>query len=233
MLSLMSLSLAVLTKKAIEASLKQKWDEAIKLNSEILKVYPNNIDAKIRLGRCYLQTKDFSKAKKLFKEVLKVDPINSIALKNLELLKNQKIELNGDSKLISAKSLLKEPGTTYEASVTITAKEVKEEDFIPGEELTFKVKKNNIEIYKNKKSKKILLGTIKSDYMVQKVKCALDKKADVKITFIRWKEKEITVLIKSSIPVFKPDKVEIRPYLRRGTIEEPELEIETEDEEIE
>jgi siroheme synthase (precorrin-2 oxidase/ferrochelatase) len=44
----MSLSLAVLTKKAIEASLKQKWDEAIKLNSEILKVYPNNIDAKIR-----------------------------------------------------------------------------------------------------------------------------------------------------------------------------------------
>jgi hypothetical protein len=55
----------------------------------------------------------------------------------------------------------------------------------------------------------------------------------VKITFIRWKEKEITVLIKSSIPVFKPDKVEIRPYLRRGTIEEPELEIETEDEEIE
>jgi hypothetical protein len=51
------------------------------------------------------------------------------------------------------------------------------------------------------------------------------------MTFIKWNEKEITVLIKTSIPVFKPDRVEIRPYLRKGTIEEPELEIELEGEE--
>ncbi len=233
MLSLMSLSLAVLTKKAVEASLKQNWDEAIKLNSEILKIYPNNIDAKIRLGRCYLQIKDFTKAKKLFKEVLAVDPINSLALKNLELAKNKKTESNGESTLVSTKSLLKEPGTTYETEVPITAKGLKEEDFISGEELEFKVRKDDIEVYKNKKNHKILIGTIKNDYVVQKVKCVLDKGAKAKITFIRWKEKELVVLIKTSIPVFKPDKVEIRPYLRKGTIEEPELEIEIEEEETE
>ena len=109
MLSLMSLSLAVLTKKAIEASLKQKWAEAISLNSDILKVYPDNIDAKIRLGRCYLQTKEFSKAKKIFKEVLEKDPINSIALRNYDLAKNQKTECNGNSAKLSTKALLKEP----------------------------------------------------------------------------------------------------------------------------
>jgi len=229
----MSLSLAVLTKKAIEASIKQKWDEATTLNSDILKIYPNNIDAKIRLGRCYLQTKEFAKAKKIFKEVLEKDPINSLALKNLELAKNQKSEYNGNSANLSTKSLLKEPGTTCEATVEIKSKGIKQEDFISGEDLPLKSKKKEIEVYKNKKGKKILIGTIENDYIVQRVACALERGATVKITFTRWKEKEIMVLIKTSVPVFKPDKVEIRPYLRKGTIEEPEMEIEVEEEETE
>ena len=43
----------------------------------------------------------------------------------------------------------------------------------------------------------------------------------------------MVVLIKASAPIFKPDKVEIRPYLRKGTIEEPEMDIEPEEEETE
>lgn len=233
MLSLMSLSLAVLTKKAIDASLSQKWEEAIKLNSDILKVYPANIDAKIRLGRCFLQVKDFNKAKKIFKEVLSVDPINTLALKNFELAKNQKTESNGNNHNLSTKSLLKEPGTTCEDAVIVTSKSLKKEDFISGEDIPYKAKKKEIELYKSKKGKKILIGSINNDYIVQKVVCALNKEAKVVVTFTRWKEGQISILIKSSIPVFKPDKIEIRPYLRKGTIEEPELEIEVEEEETE
>lgn len=231
MLSLMTLSLAVLTKKAIEASLRQKWNEAISLNSEILKIYPENIDAKIRLGRSYLQTKEFLKAKKIFKEVLEKDPINSIALKNLDLAKNQKTECNGNGGKLSTKSLLKEPGTTCEACFQINTKSVKKEEFSSGEELIIKVKKKKIEIYTRKKNKNVLIGEITNEYIVQRVSCALEKCANVKMTFIKWGEKEINVLIKTSIPVFKPDKVEIRPYLRKGTIEEPEIEIEIDNEE--
>ena len=231
MLSLMTLSLAVLTKKAIEASLKQKWDEAISLNSEILKIYPDNIDAKIRLGRSYLQTKDFSKAKKMFKAVLEKDPINSIALKNMELAKNEKVECNGNGGKLSTKALLKEPGTTCEANFQVNLKSIKKEDLASGEELVIKAKKKKIEVYAHRKSKNILLGEITNEYIVQRVTCTIDKGACVKMTFIKWDDKEITVLIKTSIPVFKPDRVEIRPYLRKGTIEEPELEIELEGEE--
>lgn len=231
MLSLMTLSLAVLTKKAIEASLKQKWNEAISLNSEILKIYPDNIDAKIRLGRSYLQTKEFSKAKKIFKEVLEKDPINSIALKNMELAKNQKTECNGNGGKLSTKALLKEPGTTCEATFQVNSKGIKKEDLASGEELFIKAKKKNVEVYANRKNKSVLIGEITNEYIVQRINCTIDKGANVKMTFIKWNEKEITVLIKTSIPVFKPDRVEIRPYLRKGTIEEPELEIELEGEE--
>jgi len=227
MLSLMSLSLAVLTKKAIEASLQQNWKQAINLNTEILKVYPNNVDTKIRLGRCYLQTRDFTKAKKIFREVLKSDPINSLALKNLELAKNQKIECNGNGSL-KTKSLLKEPGTTCETNI-LTKKGVKGEDFMPGESLPISIKGKALEIYKYKKDKKIQVGTIEETYIVQKVKCALEREKHVSVTFIKAKEKEILVLIKASIPIFKPDKIEIRPYLKKGTIDEPELETEFEE----
>ena len=115
----------------------------------------------------------------------------------------------------------------------IKSKGIKQEDFISGEDLPLKSKKKEIEVYKNKKGKKILIGTIENDYIVQRVACALERGATVKINFTRWKEKEIMVLIKTSVPVFKPDKVEIRPYLRKGTIEEPEMEIEVEEEETE
>lgn len=226
----MSLSLAVLTKKAIEASLKQKWQEAIELNSSILKVYPNNIDAKIRLGRCYIQIKEFSKAKKIFKEVLEKDPINTLALKNLKLANNQKSDCNGNGGKLSTKSLLKEPGTTCETCFEITAKGIKEEDFTSGEILPFKARKKYIEIQKTKKGKKIPLGKIEGDYIVKRVSCALDKGGKIKITFTKWKEKEMIVLIKTSIPVFKPDKVDIRPYLRKGAIDEPEIEMDIDDE---
>lgn len=231
MLSLMSYSLAVLTKKAIDASLKQKWAEAISLNSDILKVYPDNIDAKIRLGRCYLQTKEFSKAKKIFKEVLEKDPINSIALRNYDLAKNQKTECNGNSAKLSTKALLKEPGTTCETTFQIISKNVKKGDITSGEELPIKIKKNKVEVYFNKKKKSILIGEITDECINQRLVRAQEKQANIKVTYIKWGEKGITVLIKTSIPIFKPDKVEIRPYLRKGTIEEPEMEIEMENEE--
>jgi tetratricopeptide (TPR) repeat protein len=229
----MSLSLAVLTKKAIEASLKQKWQEAIELNSSILKVYPDNIDAKIRLGRCYIQIKEFSKAKKIFKEVLEKDPINTLALKNLKLANDQRSDCNGNGGTLSTKSLLKEPGTTCEACFEVEAKGIKNEDFTSGEILPFKVRKKYIEMQKVKKDKKTSLGKIEDDYIIKRVLCAIDKGGEVKITFTKWKEKKLTVLIKTSIPVFKPDKVDIRPYLRKGAIEEPELDIGIDDDESE
>jgi len=225
----MRLSLAVLTKKAIEASLQLDWKQSIELNSEILKDYPNNLDAKIRLGRAYLQNKDFTKAKKIFKDVLKVDPINSLAIKNLEFAKAGKIECNGVSHF-NAKALLKEPGTTQEAKITIKGRGIKLEDFTSGEELPIKVKRGVIEIFENKKDRKVFVGTLEDVYIVQKANLVLDKEEKLHVTFVRGKVSEIWIHIKASIPVFKPDKIEIRPYLKRGTIEEPEIEVEVEEE---
>ncbi len=229
MLSLMRLSLAVLTKQAIEAALKQDWKLAIQLNSEILSEHPNNIDAQIRLGHSYIQLRDFPKAKKLFKEVLSEDPINTIALRNLELAKNGKTECVANT--LKTKSLLKEPGTTQDVKITIKAQGIDASDFMSGEELLIKAKKKVVELFKCKKGKNTMVGTIEDLYTVQKVKSLVDKKERIQAVFAHGKDNEIWILLKASSPVFKPDKIDIRPYLKKGTIDEPEIDSESETEE--
>jgi hypothetical protein len=229
MLSLMRLSLAVLNKQAIEAALKLDWKLAVQLNSEILDEHPNNIDAKIRLGRAYMQSKDFAKAKKIFKEVLSEDPINAIALRNLEFAKKGKTECT--TSVLKTKSLLKEPGTTQDVKVTIKAKGINADDFVSGEELSIKAKKKTVELFKCKKGKDVSVGTIDDTYTVQKVNCVINRKERIQVVFTHGKGNEIWILLKASCPVFKPDKIDIRPYIKKGTIDEPEIDSESETEE--
>jgi len=226
----MRLSLAVLTKQAIEAALKQNWKLAIKLNLEILEQYPNDIDSKIRLGRAYIQTKNFTEAKKIFKEVLKDDPINPIALKNLELAKIGRSECVNIIPL-STKSLLKEPGTTHEIKLTLKAKGLTSDDFSSGEELIIRAKKRSVDLYKSKKNKNILVGFIDDNYAVTKINSVQDRKGKIQAVFTHGRDNEIWILLKASIPIFKPDKIDIRPYLKKGTIDEPEIDIESDSEE--
>ena len=83
----MQQSLSALEKKAIKLALCENWAEAIATNKELLDLDPTNLQAKIRLGRAYLLSKDFRNASKMFKAVLEQDPINQIAKKNYELAK--------------------------------------------------------------------------------------------------------------------------------------------------
>ncbi len=100
-----------MARKAVKSALNGNWKEAIELNKSILEKNPSDLDAKIRLGRSFLQLGNYTEAKNCFKEVLALDPINQVALKNYEMAKNKKVENNN---MGSKKSLIKEPGTTFE-----------------------------------------------------------------------------------------------------------------------
>lgn len=101
-----------LPKQAVDAALKSDWKRAIELNLLILEKFPNDLDTKARLGKAYLQTKGFNKAKKLFKDILDKDPINPIAKKNYELAKEK---TTGTAKVeANSRALIKEPGISTE-----------------------------------------------------------------------------------------------------------------------
>lgn len=108
-----------LSQLAIDAALDSRWEEALKLNRKIIKTDPQNIDALARLARVFMEKGRLNLAKKYYSEVVKIDPYNPIALKNLKIIKSFKpnvhtngvVHLNGCFKL-SASLFLQEPGKT-------------------------------------------------------------------------------------------------------------------------
>ncbi len=80
-----------LNQLAINAALNSNWEEAIKLNRQIIKIDPQNIDALNRQAKAYLELGKFNLAKKFYCEALKFDPYNPIASKNLKIIKAFKI----------------------------------------------------------------------------------------------------------------------------------------------
>ncbi len=220
-------SVPVLTKKAIEASLKGKWQEAVSLNLSILDKNPKDIDAKVRLGRAYIQLKDFSKAKKMFKEVLQADPINQVALKNLKLATEGKVEPNGHTP-VDPKSLIKEPGTTVEINLTLDAKRITSESFSPTENLDIKVTKKCAEFSKKDSHGNFQpIGKYEGD-LINKLYSVKEKGGTLSANFVWGKDKDIRIIIRSSLPVFRDMRQEVKPYIKPGTFDEPEMEIPTE-----
>ncbi len=224
MFLLMQDSPSVLTKKAIEASLKGKWREAIELNQAILEKTPKDLDAKNRLGRAYLQTKDFTRAKKAFKEVLSIDPINAVAIRNLKLANECKVEHNGKGQ-VDPKTLIKEPGITTEVSLELTAKRISADSFCPAESLEIRVFKNKADFYKkDSHGNDLLIATLTSD-LINKFKIIKDREEELTAYYISGEGKRINLLIRSSIPVFKGERQEVKPYIKPGSLDEPEMEI--------
>src|SRR3989344_5987070 len=87
-----NLSSQSLSNQAIDAAMDCRWDEALKLNKKIIKDDPKNIDALNRQARVYMEMGKLSLAKKSYSEVIKIDPYNPIALKNLKIIKSFKIK---------------------------------------------------------------------------------------------------------------------------------------------
>lgn len=139
-----------LARLAIEAALNSNWHEALKLNKKILKVEPQNIDALSRLARANMELGKRNLAKKFYSEVLKYDPYNPIALKNLKIIKSfktngQNPNLNGQSKL-SPTLFLQEPGKTKVVNLLHVAEPQKLSQAFCGMEVRVVIKNRKITI---------------------------------------------------------------------------------------
>jgi tetratricopeptide (TPR) repeat protein len=101
-----------LAQKAISAAVKGKWEEAQKLNKEILRKNPRDTDALNRLARSYAELGDIKNARITANKTLKIDPHNNIAQKCLSRWKELKKEETIRSTQTSADSFIEEPGKT-------------------------------------------------------------------------------------------------------------------------
>lgn len=141
-----------LSQIAIDAALDSKWDEALKLNKQIIKVDPQNVDALNRLARGYMELGKGNLAKKYYSEALKFDPYNPIAIKNLKIIKSFKPNglehtptTNGYSRLSPA-LFLQEPGKTKIVSLLKVAEPQKLSQAFCGMRVEMIIKNRKITI---------------------------------------------------------------------------------------
>jgi tetratricopeptide (TPR) repeat protein len=84
-----------LARSAIIAALNNDWSSALEANLEILNEEPNDTNALNRSARAYLQLGDIGNAVRSSEKVLKLDPVNSIAMKCIS--KCAALKSNGSS----------------------------------------------------------------------------------------------------------------------------------------
>ncbi|MBI2600290.1 tetratricopeptide repeat protein [Candidatus Daviesbacteria bacterium] len=143
-----------LAKLAIDAALDCRWDDALKLNKQILKLDCTNADTLNRLARVYMEMGKNNLAKKYYSEVIKIDPYNPIALKNLKIIKSFKpggkkddfiVHTSGTTKL-SASLFLQEPGKTKIVSLLKVAEPQKLSKAYCGMQVMILIKNRKITI---------------------------------------------------------------------------------------
>lgn len=149
-------------KDAIQAALLQNWEDAVEINTALLKTDKENVNILNRLGFAYLQLGEVPTAKKTFQKVIKLDAYNQIAIKNIKKLglvrqkDLQKISLSQRSPLM----FLEEPGKTKIVECVNTAPLQTLSCACPGEEVLLKTKKHAVEV---RTSNDIYLGALPDD----------------------------------------------------------------------
>lgn len=126
-------SLPELHKLAIDAALSSDWIKAEEINKKIIKIEPENTECLNRLGRALLELEKVKQAKKTYQSVLKLDPYNSIAQKNLKRLQSFREGVkHTNNSIISPSLFLEEAGITKVVNLVKLAEPQRLSRLYPG-----------------------------------------------------------------------------------------------------
>lgn len=155
--------------QAILAALSQNWKEAIRQNLALLIKDKENISLLNRLGFAYLQHGKLTLAKKIFLKVLKKDPYNQIAEKNLKKLGlvRQKDILKAKRTVAPPLSFLEEPGKTKIVECVNIAPLAALSAICPGDEVELKTKNHVVEV---RSLRHMYLGALPDDLSYRLIK---------------------------------------------------------------
>jgi len=120
---------------AIHSALVGNWEEAVRINLEILTDSPEDVDSLNRLAHAYAELNDISKARETTNKALVLDPVNSIALKCIEKWKSGN-KSGGHATKNSTETFLEEPGKTKLIALANLGSPEAFAGLSPGEEVT-------------------------------------------------------------------------------------------------
>ncbi len=143
-------NLQILEQQAINAAIKNNWQEAVRLNEQIIKQDKNIVDAYLRLGFAQMQLGNIADAKKWYKKAQKLQPSNYIIKENLERIQiletGKPTTTAGKTVSLDPYLFLETPGKTKTISLVNLGQKNVLAQLTIGQEILLLPKKRKIEI---------------------------------------------------------------------------------------
>ena len=99
--------------QAIQATLSGDWQMAVTLNKSLIEENPSDVEALNRMALAYTVLGKNKSAKGTYEKVLEIDPLNSIALKNLKKIKADSSKSGDNFTIIQVNNIfIEETGKT-------------------------------------------------------------------------------------------------------------------------
>lgn len=149
----------LLRDRAIQTALTGDWKSAVNINKELLEEDPKDIDALNRLAMALMVMGKTTTAKATYQRVLKIDPLNPIALRNLRHLKTSKGKHDFQDLQLNNK-FIEETGKTKVIELVNTAQPGILQSLRTGEGVNLAIKRSRIFVLKGERQ---YLGVLPDD----------------------------------------------------------------------
>jgi len=215
-----------------------QWQEAAAVNRAIIAVFPNDVDAYNRLGKALTELGRYSEAREAYGKTLELDPLNSIAQKNLARLatlgEGATVQAEGGKKLSPA-MFISEMGKTGITVLTRPAAEAAAR-MTAGDQVFLRRQNNTLVV---ESSQGEYLGEVEPKLGMRLIKL-MEGGNEYAAAIATLSQDDIRVIIKETFqhpsqagkPSFPPTTGEaFRPYTKEGLVRRDAEEEESFDEE--
>jgi tetratricopeptide (TPR) repeat protein len=134
----------VKAEQAVNLAMQSRWAEAAELNRQIIEVSPKDIEAHNRLGKAMMEVGKYDDAREAYNHTLRIDPMNTIAQKNIQRLDKLLEEeiIDAPTSRVDPSLFIEEAGrATTTSLVEVAAGDVLAK-FNPGDPVTLQVQGN-------------------------------------------------------------------------------------------
>jgi hypothetical protein len=134
------------SKEAIDMAMQARWQDAVKINKEILAAFPDDVDTNNRLGRAYMELGQYKLSREAYKRAVELDPYNPIASRNIRRLNDLKgagkIEIETDK--VEPDHFIEEIGKTGVVTLEELAQKEKRASTVAGDRAVLKVQGSSL-----------------------------------------------------------------------------------------
>jgi tetratricopeptide (TPR) repeat protein len=223
--------------QAVRLAVSSRWDEAVTVNREFLRVFGDDPDALNRLGKALSEVGQVTEARKAYSRSLELDPTNTIAKRNLDRLASMQdtVLASAPASQLDTRLFVEETGKA--AVATLQVDEQRAAVLDPGDVVDLQVKGNAVNVvtttgeYIGMVEPRIGLRMAKMMAAGNQYSAALVSTTGELKVMLRETFQHPSQIGRVSFPQARA--TDFRAYTRKGLLRGEELEYGEEDDEIE